>query len=294
MLTRITGEDVQLVLGLAQDVGRVSADAGQLEQALTNLVVNARDATPRGGRITISTANVTLDADAEDLRLGETPGDYVMLSVTDTGTGMTDEVKEHLFEPFYTTKPVGKGTGLGLATVFGIVKQHQGNIHVYSELGQGTCFKIYLPRVQEAERRRAKAQTTTVPRGSETVLVVEDDPLVRSLACSILTRLGYHVLQASQGDEALTQAQSHAERIHLLLSDVIMPGMPCAELARRLRALHPEAKVLFTSGYTDDRLSQAGNLSSGAPFLAKPYSLDSLARKVREALDGTAGATPAT
>ena len=287
MLHRILGEDVKLVTALAQDLGRVRVDPGQVEQVVMNLAVNARDAMPSGGKLTIETANVELDEAYAGNHVAVKPGRYVRLSVSDTGVGMSREVEEKVFEPFFTTKEKGKGTGLGLSTVYGIVKQSGGNIWVYSEPGQGTTFKIYLPIVdEELDALEPKHDAHSLPTGSETVLLVEDEASVRGLGARLLNQQGYTVWEAENGEEALRIAQAHAgERIHLLTTDVVMPRMGGRELAERLKILRPDLKVLFTSGYTDNAIVHHGILEPGVNFLQKPFSLVNMAQKVREVLD---------
>ncbi len=286
MLRRLIGEDIELVVLPGEGLARVKADAGQIEQVIVNLAVNARDAMPEGGKLIIQTANVTVDEQFARIHLGSEPGAYVMLSVTDTGVGMTDEVKAHLFEPFFTTKEPGKGTGLGLATVYGIVKQHGGNIHADSEPGKGTTFTIYLPAVEaEAERLPRRDEEGFIPGGKETVLVVEDEALVRAALVRTLKEQGYRVLEAANGEEALHIAREHAGEIHLLLTDVVMPQMGGKELSERIAAIHPRIKTLFVSGYTDDAMVQRGILEPGIAFLHKPFTAGALARKVRQVLD---------
>ncbi len=286
MLVRILGEDVELKVALAGDLGPTRVDPGQMEQILVNLAVNARDAMPDGGHLSVHTSNVSLDAAwCERHPGGMAPGDYVLLAVSDTGEGMSDEVKAHLFEPFFTTKPKGRGTGLGLATIYGAVQQAGGLIEVYSELGRGTTFKIYLPRVAaKAQPLETGPRTDDMPRGTETVLVVEDESWVRDLAVKVLTLLGYRVLAAANGGEAFLLAEQHPGRIDLLFTDVVMPGINGKQLADRMRALRPEIRVLFTSGYTEDVIVHHGVVEEGLSFLAKPYSPVALARKLREAL----------
>ena len=286
MLRRLVGEDIEFVTLPASELGLVKADPSQIQQVIANLVVNARDAMPNGGKLTIGTANVTLDEADTGHHVSVVPGDYVMLAVSDTGMGMSEEVKAHLFEPFYTTKEVGKGTGLGLATIYGIVMQHRGNIRVYSEPGQGTTFKVYLPRANgTAGQSLTRAEAGSLPRGTETILVAEDEPSVRSVAVRILRGLGYTVLETGNGDQALRVAQKHQGQIQLLLTDVVMPRMDGQELATRLRVVHPSIKVVFVSGYTEDGTIRRGVLEEGVAFLQKPFTALSLAQKVREVLD---------
>jgi CheY-like chemotaxis protein len=265
----------------------VKTDPSQIEQVILNLVVNARDAMPAGGKLAIETANVVLDDTYTRTHIGVTPGDYVMLSVSDTGCGMSPEIKELIFEPFFTTKEEGKGTGLGLSTIYGIVKQSGGNIWVYSEPGRGTTFKIYLPRVEEeTDALPVQDDTGHLPKGDETVLLVEDDPSLRALAARVLRYQGYKVLEATNGQEAIGIARENGqERIHLLLTDVVMPHMGGRELVKRMKMLHSEIRVLFISGYTDHGITYHAGLKPGTPFLQKPFSPTALAKKVREVLD---------
>jgi PAS domain S-box-containing protein len=286
LLRRVIGEDIELVAVLAEDLGRVKVDPGQIEQVILNMAVNAKDAMPNGGKLTIETANAELDEAYARSHLAVIPGRYVMLSMSDTGVGMSPEVKERIFEPFYTTKEKSKGTGLGLSTVYGIVKQSGGNIWVYSELGQGTTFKIYLPREEEPlEEVREKVVKEELSRGSETVLVVEDEEELRKLAVRFLEKQGYKVLEASQGDEALFICGQHEEPIHLLVTDVVMPGMSGRELSERLTSLCPEIKILYMSGHTNGAIFHHGVLEPGVNFLQKPFTPEALARKVREVLE---------
>src|SRR6266704_1823348 len=284
---RLAGEDVELSTRLAPTTGRVKADPGQLEQVVMNLAVNARDAMPNGGKLTLETANVDLDEAYAADHYPARAGPFVMLAVSDTGIGMSEETQAHMFEPFFTTKEKGKGTGLGLATVYGIIKQSGGFIWVYSEVGHGTTFKLYLPRVEElAERAAAPAQVRTRPaRGTETVLVVEDEAPVRNVARQVLERHGYTVLEAPSAEAALDMATRYSGTIHLLLTDVVMPGLNGRELANRLAALRPDARVIFMSGYTDDAVTRHGVLEPGSAYVQKPFTPDAIARKVREVLD---------
>ena len=285
LLRRLIGEDVQLNMSLAARLGSVLADAGQIEQVLLNLAVNARDAMPRGGKLTIETQNVELDDKFAQLHADVQPGIYVLLAVSDTGCGMTAEVKARIFEPFFTTKEVGKGTGLGLATVFGIVKQCEGFVDVYSEVGVGTTFKIYLPQTARSADGKMGSIIKTPPKGTETVLLVEDDDAVRAVTRHVLVGCGYALLDACDGEGALRVATRHEGLIHLLVTDVIMPGLGGRELAERLRTQHPEAKVLYLSGYTDDAIVRHGVLHEEVNFLQKPFSTLALAQKVREVLN---------
>jgi CheY-like chemotaxis protein len=287
MLRRLIDENIELTMVPGKQIGRVKADSGYVGQVLMNLVVNARDAMLNGGKLTIATNNVTLDENYARTHTGAIPGDYVMLSVSDTGTGMTDAVKAHLFEPFFTTKPKGKGTGLGLATCRTIVQQSGGHIGVYSEVGKGTTFKIYFPRVEQPMDRSTKpGETSPLPRGTETLLLVEDEPSVRHLTCRILESQGYNVLRANNGQDALHVTREHkGSPIRLVVTDVIMPLMGGKVMAEWLKTTYPDLKILFTSGYTDDAIAQHGVLETGVEFLSKPYTPAMLARKVREMLD---------
>jgi two-component system, cell cycle sensor histidine kinase and response regulator CckA len=271
----------------SKQTGRIKADSGYVGQVLFNLVINARDAMPSGGKITIATHSVSLDESYMRDHPGAAVGDYVMLSVSDTGTGISEEVQARLFEPFFTTKPKGKGTGLGLATCQTIVHQSGGHIGVYSELGRGTTFKVYFPQVEQAlDDDGITFPTGPVPRGTETLLVVEDEPIIRKLACNALTAQGYTVLAAANGRDALQVAQEHqGAPIRLVVTDVIMPLMHGSEMADWLRTTYPNLKFLFMSGYTDDAISQHCVLDTGVEFLSKPYTPATLARKVRAILD---------
>jgi PAS domain S-box-containing protein len=285
MLRRLIGEDIDLVILPGANVGRIKADPGQIEQVIMNMAVNARDAMPEGGKLTIEAANVDLDGSYAQRDTEAAPGRYVMLAVTDNGSGMDQETQARIFEPFFTTKAQGKGTGLGLATVYGIVKQSGGFIWVYSELGQGTTFKIYLPRVEEIAAAVEPVRARPAPhRGSETILVVEDEEALRSLIRTVLEANGYTVLAASGGIEALGICKIQSCAIHLVLTDVVMPQMTGRELVKRMASLRPETKVLYMSGYTDNAMVHHGVLDGGTPFLQKPFTPDALARKVREVL----------
>ncbi|MBN2125064.1 MAG: response regulator [Deltaproteobacteria bacterium] len=286
MLRRIIGEDIALETHLSLDLSPVEADASQLEQVIMNLAVNARDAMPTGGNLTIETKNVELDQAYANTHIAVRTGPYVMLAVSDTGEGMTKEVQAQIFEPFFTTKEKGKGTGLGLSTVYGIVKQSNGNIWVYSELGKGSSFKIYLPAVEKvaSEKERAKKTEERDLRGSETILLVEDDESVRKIAIKTLEKYDYTVLPVADGQEALRMCDEYKAPIHLVVTDVVMPGMGGKELADRLKDLMPDLRVIFMSGYTDNAIVHHGELNRGIAFLQKPFTPDGLARKVREAL----------
>ncbi|OGX01485.1 MAG: hypothetical protein A3K11_11675 [Nitrospirae bacterium RIFCSPLOWO2_12_FULL_63_8] len=286
MLPRLIGEDLDVVSILQPGLGRVKADPGQVEQVILNLAVNARDAMPQGGKMTIETANVVLDENYVRNHATVQPGPHVMLAVSDTGSGMDAETRARVFEPFFTTKEVGKGTGLGLATVYGIVKQSGGSIWVYSEPGKGTTFKIYLPRVEDALEEHAPVEDRPrILRGTETILLAEDEEMVRNLMQTILEAQGYTVLVARNAMEAMSFCHRHHESISLLVSDVVMPGMSGRELAAQMAMVHPETKVLYVSGYTDDAVVRHGVLNAGLAFLQKPFSTESFLLKVRDALD---------
>lgn len=287
MLRQLIGENIELNVVLGKAIGRIKADAGYVGQVLMNLVVNGRDAMPNGGKVTIETSRITLGENDPRADTGVTPGDYVVLSVSDTGTGMTDNVKAHLFEAMFTTKPKGKGTGLGLTTCQTIVQQSGGHIVVSSELGKGTTFLVHFPCVnQPLDHSTRTGQTQPRPRGTERLLVVEDEPAVRQLARMVLEAQGYEVLCASTGEEGLRAVrEQNGPPIHLVITDVIMPKMDGNVMADSLKSAYPELKILFTSGYNDDAIAHHGVLKPGVAFLPKPYTPTTLARKVRDLLD---------
>ena len=290
MLSRLIGEDVNLRTSLEPQIGSIKADPGQIEQVIMNLAVNARDAMPEGGKLTIETKNVYLDEEYTKRHITINPGPYVLLAMTDTGTGIDETTRVRIFEPFYTTKEIGKGTGLGLSTVYGIVQQSGGNIWVYSEVGVGTTFKVYLPRVDEgAQEYKRTTQTEVVLQGSGTILLAEDEELVRTLAREVLKTYGYHVLEAANGGAALLICENYKGAIDLLITDVVMPEMGGRDLAVRLKQLLPELKVIYMSGYTDDAILHQGVLEEGANFIQKPFSPVALARKVGDVLNGGQG-----
>jgi two-component system, cell cycle sensor histidine kinase and response regulator CckA len=286
MLRRLIGEHIRLALELAPELGRVKADPGQLEQVVMNLVVNARDAMPHGGTVTVATADVDFEAASALRGLEAKPGPHVLLRVHDTGHGMDGATQRRVFEPFFTTKALGKGTGLGLSTVYGIVKQSGGSIRVQSEPGKGATFEVYLPRVDDALQPAPAAPTAVRPlAGNETLLVVEDDAAVRRVTERLVRAAGYRVLTAASPAEALRLEAEHPGPLHLLLTDMVMPGMSGRELAVRLRRSRPELRVLFMSGYTDGGLDGLEPLALDAALVAKPFTATELMRKVREALD---------
>jgi signal transduction histidine kinase/CheY-like chemotaxis protein len=286
LLGRLIGERIEFFTSLDPELGDACVDPVQIEQVLVNLILNARDAMPQGGKLTIETSNVDLDEKHESIRSRIPAGNYVMFAVTDSGCGMDEETQNHIFEPFYTTKEIGKGTGLGLATVYGIVKQSGGFIWVYSELGRGTSFKVYLPRVEKsaARSRRAKRKMGA-SKGTETVLLVEDAHPLRALIKEFLKDAGYQVLEAAEGNEAIRIASDFGGPIHLLLTDVVMPGLGGQQLAEQLARIRPSTKVLYMSGYPNDGIAHSGILAVGVSLLEKPFTRDILWRRVREALD---------
>ena len=289
MLRRVIGEDVELTMVEGDGLGRIKADAGQIEQIVMNLVINARDAMPQGGRIRIETANADLDAVYAREHPGARAGAYVMLAVTDDGVGMDAEIQSHVFEPFFTTKETGKGTGLGLATVYGIVKQNDGYIWLSSEPGKGACFQIFLPRVYENAEVTQIREPAFPPRGTETVLVVEDEDAVRHVVREALKQFGYTVLETGDAEEGLKLALTHPGPVHLLVTDMVMPKMSGRMLAQQVQARRSGIKVLYMSGYTDSSIVQQGVLERGLAFLQKPFTLKALAGKVRQTIDAPEG-----
>ena len=285
MLQRLIGEDIDLLTVLDPAVECVMADPGQIEQVIMNLAVNARDAMRQGGKLTITTANVDLDERYAREHGGVLAGPHVMLAVSDTGTGMDAETQSRIFEPFFTTKKEGQGTGLGLSTVYGIVRQSGGNIWVYSELDKGSTFKVFLPAIKSQTTQSEERISVEPALGSETVLLVEDEAGVRDLVSAILGQAGYTVLEARHGKEALLISEGHHGPIQLLITDVVMPEMSGKELAHRLGSLRPELKILYMSGYTDDAIVHHGVLDPDTPFLAKPFTPAGLIRKVQETIE---------
>ena len=295
MFSRVIGENIEMAFLPGGRLARVKADPGQIEQVLLNLVVNARDAMPTGGRLTIETSNVELDSSYAATHTSVEPGQYVMLTVTDTGCGMDGATQARIFEPFFTTKGPGKGTGLGLATVYGVVKQSGGYIYVYSEVNRGTTFKIYLPQVTaELDKAGPESSKRGVTRGSETILFVEDEQSVRELVRDYLVGAGYCLLEASDGVQALKVASAHPGPIHMLITDVVMPHLSGPELATKLTAERRDLKVLFISGYTDDTVFRHGVLEGGVAFLQKPFNLKALSQKIREVLNDETPSAPRT
>jgi len=292
MLSRLIGDDVELVSVLGCDLGTIRADPSQVEQVLMNLAVNARDAMPQGGKITIETANVEIDESYARQHLSTKPGPYVMLTVSDTGIGMDKETQSRIFEPFFSTKEAGKGTGLGLSTVFGIVEQSDGAISVYSEPGHGTTFKIHFPRCTEAPVHIQPEKTMSLRGGSETILLVEDAGPLRELTRRLLEDCGYTVLDSGDPSEAIRIAEQHKGPLPLMITDVVMPGLSGPVLAERLAAVRPETRVLYTSGYADEAVVQHSVLGPECAFLEKPFTRDTLVRKVRELLDSPTHPTP--
>jgi CheY-like chemotaxis protein len=285
MLRRLLGEDVELITRYQQNPSKIYIDPGQVDQVVMNLVINARDAMPTGGKLTIETRDVLLDESYTTEHFGVTPGPHVMLAISDTGVGMDKETQARIFEPFFTTKEVGKGTGLGLSTVFGIVKQSRGSIWVYSEPGAGTTIKVYFPVTQLLDADLPECVAPGTLRGSETILLVEDQDEVREVALEILRRYGYHVIPARNAGEALLTSELHPRTIHLLVTDVVMPQMGGRELAERVVALRSATRVLFMSGYTENAIVHHGILDSGVAYLQKPIVPEVFARRVREVLD---------
>jgi CheY-like chemotaxis protein len=285
MLLRLIGADVTIATSFDPDLGNVKADPGQIEQVIMNLGINARDAMPHGGRLTLETANVVLDQSYAEQHPGTKAGPHVMLAVSDTGTGMDQQTLSHLFEPFFTTKEPGKGTGLGLSTVYGIVAQNGGSIWVYSEPGRGSTFKVYFPRIDEPTPAiREDGKQSPIHPGTGTILLVEDSDTVRKLMVQVLTQSGYKLLVASDAEEAFRLLAHHPGPLHLLVTDVVLPNVSGPEIAYQVSRSWPDVKVLFTSGYTDRGIVESGILESGIPFLQKPFGPESLARKVREVL----------
>jgi nitrogen-specific signal transduction histidine kinase/ActR/RegA family two-component response regulator len=285
MLRRVIGEDIELVKLLSDSLATVKSDPGWMEQVIINLALNARDAMPSGGKLIIETTNVELDESYAHSHVAMKPGRYVKLCVRDTGTGMSPEVRERIYEPFFTTKEKGKGTGLGLSTVYGIVTQSRGNICVHSEQGIGTTFEIYLPKVDESvEEMREKVTREELSHGRESILVVEDEEDVRSLLVQVLERQGYTVSETSCGEDALELGKKRKEPIDMILTDVVMPGMSGRQLVNQLLPLHPKTKVLYMSGYTDNEIFHHGVLEEGTNYIQKPFTIDGLARQVREVL----------
>lgn len=287
LLQRVIGEDIDFATSLDPALASVHADPSHIDQVIMNLVVNARDAMPQGGKITVETSNVELDQDYAGAHVGIVPGPYVQLAISDTGVGMSDATKQRIFEPFFTTKELGKGTGLGLSIVYGIVKESGGHVLVYSQEGRGTTFKIYLPAIARASGMEPKKRLDPgTLRGSEVILLVEDEASVRKLACALVSRQGYKVLESGNGNDAIQMSRDHPDSIHLLLTDVVMPGLSGPDLAEKLAASHPEMKVLYMSGYADNAIVRHGMLGPNVAFIQKPFMADDLCRKIREVLEG--------
>jgi len=285
MLRRLIGEDIEVKVNLSESLWAIEADAGQMVQVMMNLCVNARDAMPQGGDLTLTTRNVTVEAGDQSINAYITPGDYVMLSISDTGEGMSKEVQEHAFEPFFTTKGLGKGTGLGLSTVYGIVKQSNGYVWCDSEAGQSTTFTIYLPRVKQSFASAGLPHSDQVQNGTETLLIVEDEEALRASVCEFLRSLGYNILEAESGQQALSVASMHDGPIDVLVTDVVMPKMSGRQLSQMLVSIRPSLKTIYMSGYTDDAVVRHGIRDAAVAFLQKPFSLVTLARKVREVIE---------
>jgi CheY-like chemotaxis protein len=286
MIRRVIGEHITLDFVSNQDGGIIRADRGQIEQILMNLCVNARDAMPEGGRLTIETESVEIGQGFCQSHPWAKPGRYALISVTDTGCGIDEEYLETIFDPFFTTKGVGEGTGLGLSTVYGLVRQHGGLIHVYSEVDKGTTFKIYLPQLGRSATILGEQKVDVAPAGSETILLAEDDDVVRKLSKAFLTRAGYHVLVANNGEEALAVFEEHADEIDLVLLDVVMPKLGGRAVFERIRQTHPHIRTLFASGYSMSAIHTNFVLEEGFALIQKPYERKVLLRKVREVLDG--------
>jgi len=291
LLRRLIGEDIEVIFAPTPNLGTVRADPGQLEQVIMNLAINARDAMPHGGRLMVQTANAELDEDFARGHVGVVPGHYVLLTVSDTGVGMDEDTVAHIFEPFFTTKGFGKGTGLGLSTVYGIVQQSEGHVFVYSEKGMGSSFRIYLPRIDEPAVLADDRQQSSKHVGHETILLVEDEPQVRELTLSLLERRGYSVLTADSMSVVEKHCREFKGAIHLLLTDLIMPGMTGKDVATVVSHLRPGIRVLYMSGYTDDVIDHHGGLGPGTFFLQKPFTSAALAEKVRQALESEFGET---
>lgn len=292
ILSRVLGEDVEVQFFLEPVLAPVVVDPGQLEQVIMNLVVNARDAMPEGGLLTIETTNARIDEAFAVTHFDAVPGDYVKISISDTGSGMTPEVIARIFEPFFSTKDRDRGTGLGLATSYGIIRQSGGYIGVYSEPGRGSTFKVFLPRATEVEHHEPRAEPETLTRlqGSETILVIEDDDRVRRVSAGALVRSGYRVLEARSAEAALALFREHRDEIHLVVSDVVLPRMNGPALVRELQAIRPDIRVLYVSGYTENAINQMGTLEPSVELLEKPFAPDALVRRVRTVLDRRPGA----